>query len=183
MKLIYPDMKLYENKQYDDLKPVHAAVEDCFAEAWVNLIRKDFDDETVNTLIIEDAFEIGIDGGGMVRFGEPKVQVKIGNCDFFTFLRQIEFILPCLRLVQTVYQEELGPHVFIAGRWLKILLTVETAESLAKAFETESIKRKEELEAEWRIYEKKVYDVSDPKNPKAFAPYRKQMHERNKTQN
>lgn len=183
MKRIYPDLKFYEDKPYDSSKPVHAAVEDCFADAWIELIRKDLGDEAANTLIVEDITEVGFDGGGMVRFGEPKASVKINDCEFFTFLRQIEFILPCLRLIQTNYQEELGPHVFVAGRWLKVLLTIETANSIIKAFEEEVKKRKDELEDEWKMYEKKVYEVSDPKNPKAFAPYRKQMHERNKTKN
>lgn len=178
MKYIYPSLESYKDKTNDDKKIVHAGVEDCFVEAWLALIRKDFGDKEADNLIIEDRNQFSIDGGGMVRAGEPIVEVEVNGCKFSTFLRQVEFALPILRVIQTIYQEELGPHVFIPGKWIKLLLTVETAEAIAKAFEKEAEERKEELESEWASYQKRTYEARDPDNLKYVAPYRSQMHER-----
>lgn len=163
---------------------IRAYVEDTLVDGWVNLLAHEHGEAIREQLSIEDAPQCGIDGGGMVMKNEPTGTVTVGGCEFSTFLRQVEFAVPCLREASPRSQEFLGDHVWIRMKWKMLICTRTTANAVADAFEQQATERKDEIDAVWAhmdgisVSKAKLDAGASMEGKKAIAPSRAEQRER-----
>lgn len=168
-------MKAIRPKQDVDLPkdtrlPVHTVVEDSLWDAWLAALKLELNKPLDEVAEIEHDIDCAhLDGGGMIREGEPTVEATIDGCKFTCYARQVEFLTPGLRIVS---DKLIGEHVHVNGRWWRFVLTKETAEKIATAFEEQAKKKQGEVNRVWG-------DLDDArKSAKIVAPSRSQVKDR-----
>lgn len=126
------------------------AIEDPLLDYWLSVAGAPGRPELV---VDEMPDGVWFDPGGMVTSDEPKVWVDVRGQRFGSWLRGLDGLVEALRRPGTWAHDENGPpHCFVRGRWLSIILTLETAKMAADLFEAEYERREDEAdEQEHRI--------------------------------
>ncbi len=175
MKYLKTKSGIYSKFGADDTSLVTACIEDPLVEKWFDLVDDQSDKPRRHEYEIEDTKLVSIDGGGMCFVNEPSSSVTVDGIDYETMLRQIEMFLPALRDKQN--HKILGDFIGLPGRWIRILLTVDTGLKVATAFQSDLQARQSEIDAIWDRYKETTDAIQS--TGKARFPSRAQMHANN----